>query len=98
MTIFIRKAFLFFSQAMGVHWAQTFLSFNCWVKTLWADPNNIPHYEQYFHCLSGVSFNQACHTSNISIGYNNCGLTRMGTIFEASKTILKFHLPPYNYM
>ena len=37
----------------------------------------------------GALFNQACHSSNISIGNNNFGVTRMETIFEDNETILK---------
>ena len=54
------------------------------------------HYEQYFQCKSGVSFNQACHNSNIGIGNISFGLARTGTIFEVSETILKLLVPPEN--
>ena len=30
------------------------------------------------HCKSSVLFSQACQSSNINIGYNSFGLTRMG--------------------
>ena len=51
-----------------------------------------------FHCKFGVSFNQACRSRSISIqfGNNSFGLTRTGTIFEVSETILKFLVPPKN--
>ena len=52
--------------------------------------------EYYFHCKSGVSFNQTCHSSNTSIGNNELGLTRAGTIFAVSETILKFPVPLEN--
>ena len=42
MGIIILVAFLFFSQAMGAHRAQISLSFNCGVKILLADPDDMP--------------------------------------------------------
>ena len=49
------------------------------------------HYEQYF------TVSLAPHLiSNNSIGNNSFGLTRTGTIFEVSETILKFLMPPDN--
>ena len=47
-----------------------------------------------FHRMSGILFNQAFHGSNIKIGNNNFGLTRMENIFEINETILKFIVPP----
>ena len=44
--------------------------------------------------MSGISFNQDFHGSNIKIGNNIFGLTRTGTIFEVNETILKFIVPP----
>ena len=50
----------------------------------------------FFLCKSGVLINQACQSSNASIGMNSFGLTRMGTISEASETILRFCVPSEN--
>ena len=43
-----------------------------------------------YQCKSSATFHQAFHNSNISIGNNSFGLTRMGMIFVGCETILKF--------
>ena len=44
------------------------------------------HYEQCFHYKSGISFDQAYHSSNISSDNHSFELTRTGTIIEVSET------------
>ena len=76
------------------------LSFNRWVKILWTDPDDMLTLWAIFFTVSlattGVSFKQACNSSNISIGNNKFGLTMMETIFEVNETIMEFIVPAKN--
>ena len=51
----MQKAFLLSSQAMGPIRAQTFLGFNCRVKILWADPDNMQTLLAIFFTVSLAS-------------------------------------------
>ena len=95
---FQASSLLFFSQEIGAHRAQTFLSLTAQSRSCGLSPIISQHYEQYISMKSGVLFDQACNSSNIIIGNSSFGLPRKRTIFYVSGTILKFLWPSENYL